>query len=99
METYYSALCSEGEEFGTICILSGQKVNSLCAVTVGRASFCKKAFKITLTEGAPVSSEFFLKFNSRLAVCSDKKIKRVILIKCDFWRKRVTSGLKLLHGY
>ena len=74
-------------------------MNSLSAVTVGRASFCKKAFKITLIEGAPVSSEFFLKFNSRLVVCSDKKIKRVILIKSDFWRKGVTSGQKLLRGY
>lgn len=87
METYYSALCSEGEEFGTICILSGQKVNSLSAVTVGRASFCIKTFKITLIEGGPVSSEFFLKFNSRWAVCSDKRIKRVMLINVTFGEK------------
>ena len=74
-------------------------MNSLSAVRVGRASFCIKTFKITLIEGGPVSSEFFLKFNSRWAVCSDKRIKRVMLIKCDFWRKSITSGLKLLRGY
>lgn len=53
METYYSALHGEGC-VGLICILSGQKVNSLTTFVMGSRSSSKKSFEITLIKGTPV---------------------------------------------
>lgn len=47
-----------------MCLLSGQKANSVPTVMVGRTSSCRKSSEAMLIEGTPVSSEFFEEFNN-----------------------------------
>lgn len=61
----------------------------LTPVMAGSASSCREPLEITPIEGTPVSCALFLNFNSKLAVCSEKRLKRVLLIKCIFGGKGV----------